>query len=133
MIPESSPIDTPTRRAWVRPLRGHVALALLAVLLFFVLHRTAGRMPIGGGEGYDGHDYAEMLRGGWIKGSAITRLRLLVIWMNQPALALTGDAVRAFDLMNYVYAGAFAFLLSLMMERYGASSFVRVLGIVCLS
>jgi hypothetical protein len=105
---------------------------LLAVLLFFVLHRTAGRMPIGGGEGYDGHDYAEMLRSGWIKGSAITRLRPLVVWMNQPALALTGDAVRAFDVMNYVYAGAFAFLLSLMMEQYGASRFARAVAILCL-
>ena len=121
-----------TDRPIVRSLFTHVAIALLAVLLFYVLHRTAGRMPIGGGEGYDGHDYAEMLRGGWIKGSVYTRLRPLVVWMNQPAFSLTGDAVRAFDLMNFVYAGAFAFLLSLMMERYGASGFARALAIVCL-
>ena len=110
----------------------HLLLALLAVAIFAIMHVTAGRIEVRNGEGWDGSDYAVMLREGWIKGSVYSRLRPLVIWMNQPALGITGDAVRAFDAMNFVYAGAFALLLSLLMEQYGASPMHRAVAIVCL-
>lgn len=116
----------------MKSLGPHLLLALLAVAIFAIMHLTAGRIEVRNGEGWDGIDYTVMLRDGWIKGSVYSRLRPLVVWMNQPALAVTGDAVRAFDAMNFVYAGAFALLLSLLMERYGASRSHRAVAILCL-
>lgn len=115
-----------------RGLIGHVALALLAVALYATMHGIVGRIPVNDGEGWDGIDYAYMMRFGWATGSVFSRLRPLVVWMNQPAFALTGNPTAAFDLMNYVYAGAFALLLSLLMHRYGASGLARAVAILCL-
>ena len=116
----------------MKSLVSHLLLALLAVSIFAIMHVTAGRIEARNGEGWDGSDYAVMLREGWIKGSVYSRLRPLVVWMNTPALSFTGDAVRAFDAMNFVYAGVFALLLSLLMEQYGASPLHRAVAILCL-
>ena len=109
----------------------HLALALILVLLFALVHSVIGHIEVRSGEGYDGSDYASMLRSGWLTGSVFSRLRPLVVWLNQPAYAMTGNAVRAFDVMNFVYVGLFGLLLSLLMERYGASWSVRAVAIAC--
>src|SRR5262245_3769232 len=101
MIHESTAeIAAPPRVArWLAP---HIGLALVVVLLFAVMHSTAGRITVREGEGWDGYDYASMLEGGWVRGSVFSRLRPLVVWLNQPAYALTGSAIAAFDAMNFL-------------------------------
>ena len=108
-------------------------MAIVAVAMFGALHLWIGRIPVADGEGYDGADYASMLRGGWEQGGPNTALRPLIVWLAQPAYALTGNVVLAFDISNYVYVGLLAFLLSRLMERYGASTLTRAVAIACVS
>ena len=114
-----------------RRLAGHLALALVLVLLFTLVHAVIGHIDVRSGEGYDGADYAAMLKNGWVAGSVFSRLRPLVVWLNQPAFALTGNVVRAFDIMNVVYVGVLGLLLSVLMERYGAPWSARAIAIAC--
>ena len=115
-----------------RGAAGHIAVALLALLLFAAVHRAVGRIDVGAGEGWDGADYARMLARGWSTGTVYSQLRPLVVLMNKPAFVLTGNAVRAFDLMNHVYAFAFALLVSVLMGRYGASLIDRAVAVACI-
>jgi hypothetical protein len=54
------------------------------------------------------------------------------VWLAQPAYA-PDHVAQAFDITNYVYTGLLAFLLSLLMERYGASLTLRIIAILCIS
>jgi hypothetical protein len=124
--------DAGLQRPVLRGISSHIALGLLAVVLFTLPHVVSGYIDTGNGEGWDGTDYARMLREGWATGTVITQNRPLVVWANWPAYAVTGNAVKAFDVMNYVYAFALAVMLSLMMERYGASTAARAVATVCI-
>ena len=108
-------------------------MAIVAMVIFGAMHTWIGRIPVADGEGYDGADYASMLRGGWDQGGTNTALRPLIVWLAQPAYALTGNVVRAFDITNYVYVGLLAFLFSRLMERYGASTLTCAVAIVCVA
>jgi len=44
---------------------------------------------------------------------------------------VTGSPAQAFDVTNYVFTGLLAFLFSLLMEWYGASSLARWVAILC--
>jgi hypothetical protein len=111
---------------------GHVALALVALLIFAALHLTTGRLTVGNGEGWDGTDYARMLSDGWFAGTVHTRLRPLIVWINTPLYWWVGNAVTTFDAMNFVYTGLLAFVLSMLLRRYGATTATRAVVIVCL-
>lgn len=123
------PLAQPVVRSWP----WHVALAVAAVALFSVLHLTGGRLAVGGGEGWDGADYARMLRDGWSHGTVVTQYRPLVVWANWPAFLLFRNAVVAFDVMNYVYVFALALLLLRLLEHYGASFWLRAVALACIS
>lgn len=114
-------------------LSSHVALALAAVVIFGALHVPLGRMPVNDGQGWDGIDYAAMLENGWAAGGPNTQLRPLIIWLAQPAYAVTGSVAQAFDVTNYVYIGLLVFLCSMLLEWYGASTLVRGVAIACVS
>jgi hypothetical protein len=112
---------------------GHLGLGLAAVLLFLVFHLTAGRLEVGGGAGWDGLWYARMLDAGWATGTVNTRLRPFIVWANTPAFVMTQDPVIAFDLMNFVYAGLLAIVLSMFLARYGAGFGMRLLAVICIA
>jgi hypothetical protein len=131
-VVSAGPVAGAAPRTPVRSWPGHLTLALVAVALLAALHVTGGRLEVGGGEGWDGADYARMLREGWSHGTVITQYRPLVVWANWPAYLLLGNAVQAFDAMNYLYTFAFAVLLSLLMQHYGATLAMRAVGIVCI-
>jgi hypothetical protein len=111
----------------------HLMLALVAVLIYGALHVPLGRIPVNDGQGWDGTDYAAMLQDGWAAGGPNTQLRPLVVWLAQPAYAVTGSAALAFDITNYLFTGVLAFLFSRLMESYGASSLARWVAIICIS
>lgn len=108
-------------------------MAIAAMVIYGALHIPLGRIPVNDGQGWDGLDYAAMLEGGWKRGAVNTQLRPLIVWLAQPAYIVTGSPAAAFDVTNYVYAGLFALLLSLLMERYGAPFYASALVIVCIS
>lgn len=111
----------------------HLTMAIVAMVIFGALHIPLGRIPVANGAGWDGIDYVAMLEKGWRAGGPNTQLRPLVVWLAQPAYAVTGSPAQAFDVTNYVFTGLLAFLFSLLMEWYGASTLVRWIAIVCIS
>jgi hypothetical protein len=108
-------------------------MAVVAMAIFGALHLVVGRIPVGDGEGWDGAEYAAMLRGGWDRGGPNTALRPLVVWLARPAYTQTWNVVQAFDITNYVYVGVLAFVFSRFMARYGASTLTSGVAIVCIS
>jgi len=108
-------------------------MALAAMIIFGALHVQVGRIPVMNGLGWDGTEYALMLRGGWDRGGPNTALRPMVIWLAQPVYRQIWNVVQAFDITNYIYVGLLAFLLSRLMERYGASILTCAVAIVCIS
>jgi hypothetical protein len=111
----------------------HLTMALAAMVIFGALHVPLGRIPVANGAGWDGIDYVAMLDKGWKAGGPNTQLRPLVVWLAQPAYLLTGSPAQAFDVTNYVFTGLLAFLFSLLMEWYGATSLARWVAIGCIS
>src|SRR6185503_142007 len=131
--------DVRTRRLCPSPacrhtgMTRHLMLAIVAVVMFGALHLNVGLIPVGDGLGWDGEEYARMLRRGWDRGGTNTALRPMIVWLAQPAFEMTRDVVRAFDITNYVYVGLLAFLYSRFMERYGASMLTCALAVLCIS
>jgi hypothetical protein len=117
-----------------RPVsRSHLAIACAALALFGAMHLTTGRIQVDDGKGWDGAEYAAMLTEGLGHGTRVTELRPVVILLNRPMYWITGDPVRAFDLMNFAYAFALALGLLALMDRYGASIWVKGYAIATLS
>jgi hypothetical protein len=112
--------------------RANLATACVAVALFAAMHLTTGRIEVDDGKGWDGAEYAAMLTEGLGQGTRVTELRPLVILLNRPAYWITGDPLRAFELMNFVYAFALALGLLALMDRYAASTWVKVYAIATL-
>jgi hypothetical protein len=120
----------PSRASLLVP---HLCMAVAAMAIFAGLHLTVGRIIVGDGLGWDGAEYAAMLQRGWDRGGSNTALRPMIVWLAQPAYELTRNVVQAFDMTNYVYVGLLVFLLSRLMERYGASRLTSVVAILCIS
>lgn len=110
----------------------HLTMAIVAMVIYGALHIPLGRIPVADGQGWDGSDYAVMLERGWTNGGPNTALRPLIVWLAQPAYLVTRHPAQAFDITNYVFTGVLAFLFSLLMDRYGASTPARVVAIVCI-
>jgi hypothetical protein len=111
----------------------HLTMALVAMVIYGALHIPLGRIPVANGAGCDGIDYVAMLEKGWKAGRPNTQLRPLIVWLARPAYLVTGSAAQAFDVANDVFTGLLAFLFSLLMEWYGASSLARWVALVCIS
>ena len=124
--------DADAQRPSDPDLTGHLALGLLALLIFAGLHLTTGRLEVGSGAGWDGMDYARMLRDGWSGGTVHTKLRPLIVWLAAPLYALIRQPVMTFDAMNVLYTGLYAIALSMLLARYGASRSVRAVAVVCI-
>jgi hypothetical protein len=125
--------DAAPQRQRASTLTTHLALAIVAVVIYGALHVPLGRIPVEDGVGWDGHDYAVMLQDGWESGGPNTQLRPLIVWLAQPAYIATGHVAQAFDVTNYFYTGLLAFLFSRLMEWYGASTLARIIAIVCIT
>ena len=98
--------------ARVRPTTNAVLVAM-AVLVFAWTNAVTGQIDVNNGRGWDGGEYATMLEEGWTEGTVNTALRPLIVLLNRPVFSLTGDAVQAFRLMNFVYVGLLCLALCL--------------------
>ena len=124
--------DADVQRLSPSDFTGHIALGLIALAVFVALNMTTGRLEVGSGAGWDGMDYSRMLRDGWSAGSVHTRLRPLIVWLNAPLYALIRQPVMTFQAMNLVYTGLLGVALSMLLRRYGATTFVRAIAIICI-
>lgn len=113
-----------------RDTRVDVALALAAVLLLFALQRLTGSIEVNEGRGWDGTDYAAMLRESLGDGTANTALRPLVVLLNRPAYWLLDSAVSAFRVMNFLYAALLSLAACRLFARYNPNAGARALLVV---
>jgi len=110
-----------------RDTRVDVALALAAVLLLFALQGVTGAIQVNEGRGWDGADYAVMLRDSLTSGTANTALRPLVVLLNRPAYRLLGSEVSAFRVMNFLYAALLSVAACRLFARYNPRVGARAL------
>jgi hypothetical protein len=100
-------------------MKTNVALAVVAAAMLMAMELTTGRIPVNDGRGFDGVDYSTMLddlhHASWD-----ARLRPAIVLANRPAYKVTGTAVDAFRIMNYLYAGLVAWLICVLFDRYAS-------------
>lgn len=113
-----------------RDTRVDVTLAVAALLLLFALQRVTGAIDVHEGRGWDGVDYAVMLRASLAAGSANSALRPLIVLLNRPAYWLLDDEVTAFRIMNFVYAGLMALAACRLFARYNRATGARALLVI---
>ena len=108
-------------------MKTNAALAVVAAVMLLAMEAATGRIPVNEGKGFDGTDYATMLDD-ISHGAPDPKLRPAIVVANRPAYAWTGNAVDAFRLMNYLYAGLLSWLVCVLFDRYasagGAASWI---------
>lgn len=96
------------------------------MLALAVLEPVTGRITAAEGLGWDGQNYAQMFHGP-SHGTPNTALRPLVVLANWPAYRVLGDPVTAFRAMNFLYAGALAWVICLLFDRYSDNAAAKIL------
>lgn len=110
-----------------RDTRVDAALMLAALLLLFALQRVTGTIEVHEGRGWDGVDYAAMLRSSLTDGSPNAALRPLVVLLDRPAYWLLDSEVNAFRVMNFFYAGLMSIAVCRLFARYNPATGARAL------
>ncbi len=105
----------------------NAALALLAVMLLLFMRQMSREIPVNEGVGWDGADYAAILRGDYSTATANTALRPLIVFANRPAYIVFGSAIRAFRVMNLLYIAVLCFSLCGLFDRYNQDQRLKVL------
>jgi hypothetical protein len=111
----------------------NVTLATLALALFAALSWASGQIDVEGGLGYDGRVYAAMLEEGLTAGTRFTLMRPLIILLARVPYYFTQDVIASFELLNYVFAFAQAYLIATLADLYGATRIGKVYLVVSLS
>jgi hypothetical protein len=92
-----------------------------AAALLLALTAATGAIAVNGGLGWDGQDYVRMMERGFREGTPSTRLRPVVVLINDAVDdAVFRDPVATFRAMNVVYAFLLAVVLADLGRRYGA-------------
>ena len=108
-------------------LTTNAVLVAMAVFVFAWTNAVTGQIEVNNGRGWDGGEYATMLEEGWTEGTVNTALRPLIVLLNRPAFSLTGNAVQAFRLMNFVYVALLCLSLCLLLDVYGIGAGIKAL------
>jgi hypothetical protein len=96
----------------------NLALATAAVVLLNILVRTSGHIELNDGLGFDGVQYGSMVERGLTAGTPNTRLRPVVIILAWLPYHFTGDVIRSFRILNYVWAFLGAYLIAKLHDHY---------------
>jgi hypothetical protein len=86
-----------------RNLIGNLILSLVSVTLFRLISIATGKITVHGGLGYDGEYYAKMMTETLTAGSYNTQLRPFLILLTRIPYYFTGDIIKSFEIMNYIY------------------------------
>jgi hypothetical protein len=112
--------------------RQDILISAIGTAIFTYLAVTHDIIAARGGLGFDGVNYAQMLTA-LRDGTAMTRLRPLVVLLNRPAYHVTKSAVFAFGLMNHAYACMLWYQLCQLYKRVDPRPLGRLFLIVTLS
>lgn len=111
----------------------HVIAAACAVALFHAIAVAGGQLTVNEGLGWDGSAYARMVTQGLEAGNATTQLRPVPVLLARVPYALGLDVLASFTLLNYLCTFVLYFVVSLLLERYGASSPARLIVVLNLA
>lgn len=110
-----------------------LGIAIVGLAVFGYIAATNDVIEVGGGLGFDGANYAQMMSGSLAEGTAATRLRPLIVLLNRPVYWLTKSPLFAFGLMNHVYAAALWYQVCALYRRFDPRPIGRLLIVVNLS
>jgi hypothetical protein len=116
-----------------RPVSVNAALGLVALAIFFVMALRTGRIDVNDGLGYDGLDYASMVREGLGAGTEFTRLRPLVIVLAWIPYYFTQDVVRSFWILNSIFVFLQAYVIARLADLYGIDKVAKIYLVVSLA
>jgi hypothetical protein len=102
-------------------MKTNAALAIVAAAMLLAMEAATGRIPVNGGRGFDGTDYAAMLDD-LGHGAVDAKMRPAIVVINRPAYEITDDAIEAFQAMNYLYAGLLSWFVCVLFDRYAAGA-----------
>ena len=123
---------TRAMRALASDLSIDVAVAFLGAAIFAYISATNDVIAVRAGLGFDGVNYAQMLNS-LAAGSAATRLRPLVVWLNAPVYFITKSALFSFGFMNHVYAAVLWYNVCALYRRFDPRPIGRLLIVVSLA
>ena len=109
-----------------RNLISNLIVSLGSVTLFRLISLATGKITVNEGLGYDGIHYAKMLTEGLTTGSYNTQLRPFLKLLTRIPYYFTGDVIKSFEIMNYVYIFIFSLSLCLIIEIYNKNIFVKL-------
>jgi len=123
---------TRATRAIASDMSIDVAVAVLGAAIFAYISATNDVIAVRAGLGFDGVNYAQMLNS-LSAGSAATRLRPLVVWLNAPVYFITKSALFSFGFMNHVYAAVLWYNVCALYRRFDPRPIGRLLIVVSLA
>ncbi len=106
--------DRQQRRRWATNL----LIVAIGLVIFAALNARSGRMEANDGLGWDGRQYAHMVTGRVLDGTAATQTRLLLPLLTRIPYYAGFDVISAFQVMNVLYAAALYFFLCLLLDLY---------------
>jgi hypothetical protein len=114
-LPDSSRLaPRPVHRGWATNL----VIAAIGLTLFAGLNARSGRVEANDGLGWDGRQYAHMVTDRIYDGTASTQTRPLLPLLTRIPYDAGLDVIRAFQVMNFLYAAALYFFLCLLLDLY---------------
>ena len=102
------------RRVWATNL----LIAAVGLTLFAGLNARSGRVEANDGLGWDGRQYAHMVTDRLADGTVATQTRPLLPLLTRIPYAAGLDVIRAFQVMNFVYATVLYLFLCLILDLY---------------
>jgi hypothetical protein len=119
-------------RAMASQVSIDIAVALVGAAIFGYIAASIDVIEVRGGLGFDGLKYAQMMDSA-AAGTAATRLRPLIVWLNAPMYLMTRSALFSFAFMNHVYAGLLWYCVCVLYRRFDPRPIGRLLIVVSLS
>jgi hypothetical protein len=119
------------KRAWTTNL----LIAAMGLTIFAALNALTGRVDANEGLGWDGRQYAHMVTDRLVDGTANTQARPLLPLLTRLPHAAGFGLIRAFEVMNFLYAAVLYLFLCLTFDLYGTSTLYKAyfVGTVALS
>jgi hypothetical protein len=99
-------------------VRGNLLIAAIGLTIFAGLNATSGRVEANDGLGWDGRQYEHMVTTRIKDGTVATQTRPLLPLLTRVPYRSGLDVIPAFQLMNFLYAGALYFFLCLILDLY---------------
>ena len=122
----NGPVSAVGDRVWVTNL----VIVLVGLTLFAGVNARSGRVEANGGLGWDGRQYAHMVTGRVEDGTVSTQTRPLLPLLTRIPYAAGLDVIRAFQVMNFVYATVLYFFLCLILDLYDVAVVYKLYFVV---